>query len=129
MKRHQVYFTNAFRSLSSLVSQKEENRFTPLFSHSIGVQNWLELWETRVLGQDLTPQEIETAMNKVNPAFIPRNHRIEEAIVLATSKNDFSQFETLMQVLAKPYNYRNQFEEYANPPTADQRVTKTYCGT
>lgn len=129
MKRHLADFTNVFRSLSTVVSQNEEDRFAPLLSNSIGVQNWLELWKTRVLSQDLTPLEIEAAMNKVNPAFIPRNHRIEEAIVMATSNNDFSEFETLLQVLAKPYEYRSEFEEYTSPPTADQRVTKTFCGT
>jgi uncharacterized protein YdiU (UPF0061 family) len=67
-------------------------------------------------------------MLAVNPAFIPRNHLVEEAIQAAMT-DDFSLFHQLVDVLAKPYDYDEKFSRYALPPRPDQIVTKTFCGT
>ena len=44
-------------------------------------------------------------MRQHNPAFIPRNHNVEEALLAATSRNDFSVMERLLEVLATPYDH------------------------
>jgi uncharacterized protein YdiU (UPF0061 family) len=67
-------------------------------------------------------------MRKVNPAFIPRNHRIEAAIQAALG-DDYAPFEELLTVLSKPYDDQPQFAAYAEPPKDDERVTQTFCGT
>jgi uncharacterized protein YdiU (UPF0061 family) len=68
------------------------------------------------------------ALRKVNPAFIPRNHRIE-AVIVAAVGGDFAPFEEMTTVLARPYDDRPQFEAYAEPPLSEQRVLQTFCGT
>ena len=68
-------------------------------------------------------------MHRVNPAFIPRNHRIEAAIQAAVSDDDFAPFERLLTVLSKPYDDQPEFAEYAEPPEPHQRVHQTFCGT
>jgi serine/tyrosine/threonine adenylyltransferase len=68
-------------------------------------------------------------MRKVNPAFIPRNHRIEAVIQAAVTRDDFAPFEELLTVLSKPYEDQAEFAAYANPPEPDQRVLQTFCGT
>ena len=68
-------------------------------------------------------------MRRVNPAYIPRNHRIEQAIALAVKDNDFSGMETLLAVLSKPYDERKEYESYMLPPKQDERVLCTFCGT
>jgi len=68
-------------------------------------------------------------MRAVNPLFIPRNHRVEEAIAAAVNGHDFTPFETLLTVLAAPYDEQPGREAYAQPPRPDQMVHTTFCGT
>ncbi len=67
-------------------------------------------------------------MRRVNPAFIPCNHRIEQAIVAGLSGN-FAPFETLVRVLAQPYEDQPEFADLAEPPLVSERVSATFCGT
>ena len=67
-------------------------------------------------------------MHRVNPAFIPRNHRVEAVIQAAMQRDDFAPFEELLTVLAKPFEDQPAFAAYAEPPER-QRVTQTFCGT
>jgi uncharacterized protein YdiU (UPF0061 family) len=67
-------------------------------------------------------------MQTINPAFIPRNHRVE-AVIQAALADDYAPFEKLLAVLAKPYEDQPEMADYAEPPEPDQRVLKTFCGT
>ena len=68
-------------------------------------------------------------MRRVNPAFIPRNHRIEAVINAAVDGEDFRLFEEMSAVLARPYLERPEFARYADPPQPGERVLETFCGT
>jgi uncharacterized protein YdiU (UPF0061 family) len=68
-------------------------------------------------------------MRTVNPAFIPRNHRVEAVIQAAMVKDDYAPFDELLAVLSKPFEDQPQFASYAEPPQPDQRVLQTFCGT
>ena len=76
-----------------------------------------------------TAAERHDLMRSVNPAFIPRNHRIEAAIQAAMNNYDYKPFEELIAVLAKPYEDQPAFAAYADPPQPEQRVLQTFCGT
>jgi uncharacterized protein YdiU (UPF0061 family) len=65
----------------------------------------------------------------VNPAVIPRNHRIEQVIVAAVERNDFAPFEALSAALSRPYDERAPDDYYTQPPRMDERVLQTFCGT
>jgi uncharacterized protein YdiU (UPF0061 family) len=69
------------------------------------------------------------AMRLVNPAYIPRNHRIEQVIAAAVEQEDFSPFEDLLSALSQPYEDRAAFERYAAAPLPNERVLQTFCGT
>lgn len=115
-------FTNSFRALSN---PRECN-------HAINSPDflaWLKKWNQRLKKENKNQKECSTLMKSVNPAFIPRNHRIEQAIQLATEKNDFSMMEELITVLANPYKDQPKFAHYATPPKPEERVTETFCGT
>ena len=68
-------------------------------------------------------------MRRVNPAFIPRNHRIERVIAAAVERDDFAPFEEMLCVLARPYEDQERFEAYTAPPQPAERVLQTFCGT
>jgi uncharacterized protein YdiU (UPF0061 family) len=84
-------------------------------------REWAERWRAR------GPKA--SIMRAANPAFIPRNHRIEEAIRAAASRDDFGPFERLVEVLARPFEEQAGAEDLAEPPALEQRVRQTFCGT
>jgi uncharacterized protein YdiU (UPF0061 family) len=68
-------------------------------------------------------------MRAANPAFIPRNHLVEEAISAAVNDGYFPPFESLLTVLSMPYEDQPAFGRYVDPPQPDQVVHQTFCGT
>jgi hypothetical protein len=64
-------------------------------------------------------------MRAVNPAFVPRNHRGEQAIDEATDEGDFSPFFELLNVLSRPYDDQVGFVGYANPPRPANAIGPT----
>ena len=79
--------------------------------------------------EKLEPDARARAMRTVNPAFIPRNHRVEQVLNAAIEYGDFSPFAEMLTVLSRPYEDQAVFADYANPPQADERVFRTFCGT
>ena len=68
------------------------------------------------------------AMNRVNPVYIPRNHRVEEALTAATA-GDMGPFHRLVDVVSRPYEERPGLDEYTGPAPVDGAPHVTYCGT
>jgi uncharacterized protein YdiU (UPF0061 family) len=69
-------------------------------------------------------------MRGVNPLYIPRNHRVEEALAAASDTSDLGPFERLLDVLAQPFDERPGLEQYAVPAPADVTARyQTFCGT
>jgi uncharacterized protein YdiU (UPF0061 family) len=124
-------FTLAFRYLSEAVlGPAHEAQFRALFRDPAGPVPFLALWRSR-LAEDggLALSERRDLLRRVNPAFVPRNHLIEEVIAAALGENDFAPFQTMVAVLARPFEDQPHSERYALPPTPAQRVAATFCGT
>jgi len=68
-------------------------------------------------------------MKRVNPAFIPRNHRVEEALEAAVRRDDLGPFDALADVLSRPYDDRPERADLAVPPGPEWRGYRTFCGT
>ncbi len=86
---------------------------------------WQERWRARLAAEPGDPAEI---MRAANPAFIPRNHRVEEAISSAL-EGDMAPFRRLHAVLARPFDDQPEHAELARPPAAHEAVRQTFCGT
>ena len=67
-------------------------------------------------------------MRRVNPLFIPRNHRVEQAI-RAAQVGDLAPFSTLCEVLRRPFDEQPGSATLADPPRPDEVVRETFCGT
>jgi uncharacterized protein YdiU (UPF0061 family) len=72
--------------------------------------------------------EVKGGMDAVNPAYIPRNHRIE-AVIRAAEEDDFGPFEELQAVLSRPFDPQPGYLRYQAPPLDHERVRATFCGT
>lgn len=123
----QVDFTLLFRNLSPAVLGNPEPA-QQLFADATQFVTWLTHWQERSQAEPETPQERAAAMNRVNPLYIPRNHKVEEALQLAVA-GDLTPFELLLTVLAAPFTERPGLEAYAQPAPADFGRYTTYCGT
>lgn len=124
MAEHGADFTLTFRRLCDVAVNPEAD--TALFS---GFAGWAARWRVRLAQEELAPQARRAAMRGANPAFIPRNHRVEAALEQAVEKNDVSGFETLLAILAAPYDDQAAFAAYAEPPAPSEDIYRTFCGT
>ncbi|MCZ4279836.1 YdiU family protein [Kiloniella laminariae] len=88
---------------------------------------WLTLWHKRLSQEASSPAERLKIMQRLNPVFIPRNHRVEEMISAAQS-GDFAPFEKLLAILSRPYEEQPENANFETPPT-DNRPYRTFCGT
>ncbi len=123
-------FTQTFRLLCEAAADPAADAdLAALFATTGGYAPWAEQWRARLAAEDLAPAGRAAAMRGVNPAFIPRNHMVEEALAAATDREDFAPFEALLGVLARPFEDQPQNARYAAPPEPEQRVLQTFCGT
>jgi serine/tyrosine/threonine adenylyltransferase len=129
MARNQADFTLTFRRLSDALDPSNDSNVRQLFADPAAYDEWAVRWRQRLGDEPQAAAERRSAMRSVNPAFIPRNHRIEAVIEAAVNRDDFTPFEELLTVLSKPYEDQPAFALYAEPPEPDQRVLQTFCGT
>jgi uncharacterized protein YdiU (UPF0061 family) len=101
----------------------------PLFKNPDAYDAWSVRWRERLAREPQDASARRLAMRSANPAYIPRNHRVEAALAAAVEREDFAPFEELLKVLARPFEDRAEFAAYAEPPPEDQRVCQTFCGT
>jgi uncharacterized protein YdiU (UPF0061 family) len=122
-------FTLTFRRLSDAAGSGDLSKVRALFEDPAGFDEWAQRWQQRLAKEPQTPAERREAMRKVNPAFIPRNHRIEAVITAAVDNDDYAPFEALHAVLARPYEDQPDRADFAEPPQPEERVLQTFCGT
>jgi len=111
-------YTLSFRELATRVDASDPPRFGEFECR----------WRRQVGGQATEAAEVVALMNSVNPLFIPRNHRVEQAIQEAVA-GDLTVFRDLNVVLAQPFSEQPGYAQYAAAPEPNERVTQTFCGT
>lgn len=119
MQRTKADFTNTFCALSMVppVPPSQDSAFT----------EWYERWQSRLSRQPQPAREIAEHMQRHNPAVIPRNHKVEEALAAAADHGDLSVMQRLLAVLTRPCDYAADYSEYARP--SDSKCYQTFCGT
>ena len=130
MDANRADFTLTFRRLCDAASGQEDCAgVRDLFANPSAYDEWVARWRQR-LGQEPTDAATRrAAMQAANPAFIPRNHRVEAVIRAAVGEGDFAPFHELVTVLSNPFEDQPTFGRYANPPADNERVLRTFCGT
>jgi uncharacterized protein YdiU (UPF0061 family) len=122
MQHNHADWTNTFRDLSMREKPAGQPYDTKPFTA------WYERWQAR-LGQNTKPLKSSLCLMKnTNPAIIPRNHKVEEALEAATAGN-LQPFHDLLAALKEPYKDSAALTPYQSPPSPSQRVYQTFCGT
>lgn len=131
MAEQRADFTLTFRRLADLGGDDTGNDGTvrELFEDPSAFDTWAEQWRERLVAEDSDDDTRRTAMRATNPAYIPRNHRVEQAIDAAMREDDFAPMERLLEVLASPFEDHPEHAELARPPKSEEVVQRTFCGT
>ena len=131
MAENHADFTLTFRRLCDVATQEvqHDGPVRTLFEDPEAFDQWAVSWRQRLLTDNRSDVERQTEMRRVNPAFIPRNHRVEEVIRAAEDNNDLDPFRKLLSVLARPCDDQPGAERYTLPPKPDEVVRQTFCGT
>ncbi|MCG7518034.1 YdiU family protein [Ruegeria sp. Ofav3-42] len=117
MAQNQSDFTNTFYALAGDSARDQ-------FTDPAAFDDWSDGWRAR-LGREQDPTAVMTA---ANPAFIPRNHRVEQMIQAAV-QGDYEPFHRLNTVLSRPYEDQSDAVDLTRPPTDSEIVHATFCGT
>ena len=118
-------FTNTFAALT-------EGAATGVLPDNLieaGFGDWIGRWKARLARQPQTASESAALMSSANPAVIPRNHRVEEALEAAVERNDYSVMEKLVAVLSVPFAATPGNVAYRVPPGPEAQAYRTFCGT
>ena len=133
MEGQGVDFTKAFRCLADAaeaVDASREGWLRKLYADDTALNAWLPRWRARQNVESVVPAQRAQAMRAVNPVYIPRNHRVEEALAAAVDVGDYAPFEKLLTVLQQPFEEKTEFSAYADPaPASESAGYQTFCGT
>lgn len=119
LEGNQLDYTQAFRQLADALRALDE-------AAPRGLEAWWPRYLERLAGQDL--RLTANRMDTTNPVYIPRNHKVEEALALAR-EGEMREFERLLELLSSPYVGKEGTEAYAQPAPEDFYPYQTFCGT
>jgi serine/tyrosine/threonine adenylyltransferase len=130
MAANHADFTMTFRRLCDAAAGPEgDPGVRALFAEPGTYDTWAAGWRLRLKEEPVLVQARTAKMRMANPAFIPRNHMVEEALDAAAAREDFRPFEQLLDVVSRPYDDRPNLERYATPARPEECVRHTFCGT
>ena len=127
MEAGQADFTLTFRRLSQAL-RGDSDAVRNLFKEPDAFDAWAERWQKRLEQEEGATETAAQAMDRVNPIYIARNHKVEEALAAATNQ-DMASFSKLLEVVSHPYDEVAGNEAYAEPAPATNRRYQTFCGT
>ena len=127
MRDQAADYTEAFRALSAAV-RGDTGPGRALFVDMAAFEAWAERWLAAIGAEGRDPAEVAAAMDAVNPVYIPRNHKVEEALAAATA-GDLGPFDRLVDAVSRPFEERPGLEAFAEPAPESFGAYRTFCGT
>jgi serine/tyrosine/threonine adenylyltransferase len=132
MHQRQADFTNTFAALSNEAGgcdSPDGEPFRPSLGRDDGdLQAWRTRWQARLRQQPQPASEVQRLMRRHNPAVIPRNHKVEEALSAAEG-GDLAVLRALLDAVASPYDHDRTLLEFTTPAGAAGHGYQTFCGT
>jgi uncharacterized protein YdiU (UPF0061 family) len=131
MQEGRADLTLTFRRLSALPGghDRDDGPLRELFDKPEAVDAWLARWRRRLQSEARDDAARQAAMQRVNPAFVLRNHLAQWAADAAVEELDFEPMHRLVEVLARPFDDQPEHADLARPPDPEERVLETFCGT
>jgi len=120
-------FTATFASLAALAEATPDAADPDNPLHRT-LADWLPTWRARLARQPGSRADAAARMRRVNPAVIPRNHRVEEALAAAEA-GDLAPLHRLLAALREPFTATPENAPYRAGPPAGCGPYRTFCGT
>ena len=121
-------YTLALRRLSD-AARGDDDALRVLLDDPSAYNAWADHWRARLSRASVSAEARAQAMNRVNPIYIPRNHKVEEALTAAVEGQILEPFETLLEVLESPFDEKEGLETYASRAPESFGHYRTFCGT
>jgi uncharacterized protein YdiU (UPF0061 family) len=118
-----IDYTNAFVKLQ----EQDWNWFNEQSQNTFS--SWLNQYQQRMLENEVTTERAQEIMRQSNPLYIPRNHKVEEALNQAWQNNDLSAIKVILSVFKNPYQKHEKGEAFTNYPQDFDKSYQTFCGT
>ncbi|MEE2779835.1 MAG: YdiU family protein, partial [Myxococcota bacterium] len=129
LKSHGLDYTSTMRALSRVARGEPSPgcaSITDIAAFNTWAEGWLPLLDEQPGGRAGAAERMDAA----NPIYIPRNHRVEEALSSAIHSGDLEPFNQLLDALVRPFEEREGLERYAEPaPGVFSESYRTFCGT
>jgi uncharacterized protein YdiU (UPF0061 family) len=122
MHKNKADYTNTF---CFLMNQNLQNK---KIYNDQSFLDWQKQWQDRLKINNNSPEKSLKLMRSNNPLVIPRNHKVEEALVSAND-GDLNPAKSLLKILEKPYEDKKEINEYQSPAPPSDKIYKTFCGT
>ncbi|MDP2246548.1 MAG: YdiU family protein [Nitrosomonadales bacterium] len=123
MHKHNLDYTNTFRDLATGAIEQSA------VWQEADFQDWCKRWQLRLSGQAENITAATELMFATNPAIIPRNHIVEEALKAAVDDGNLEPIEKLLEALATPFKHLPNESIYRMPAPPSDRIYQTFCGT
>jgi uncharacterized protein YdiU (UPF0061 family) len=124
-------FTNTFRYLANTIDDNPNNNpdVRAQFTDPAHFDRWIVRWTERLKMETRPLDAVAAKMRDVNPAVIARNHLVESAIRAAEDNADFMPFNDLLDEVVQPFKSRQLGSYFVRPPSPNEIVHQTFCGT
>jgi uncharacterized protein YdiU (UPF0061 family) len=119
MTRERRDFTQTFRQLDPFAKREGISEYDA----------WRKKWIARLRRQDAPLEEAIALMRQSNPAVIPRNHRVEEALEAVVERGNLEPFQELLKALSDPFEESPEHSRFLAPAPEGSLPYVTYCGT
>ena len=123
MHQYHADYTNTFRALTF------DDRNSMVLFGTEEFKQWEQKWSARKEQENKSDEDVRELMKNSNPAVIPRNHHVEDALHAAVEHSDMSEVEKLLQAVTDPYAHTDEQKMYASLPPKELRPQQTFCGT
>ncbi|MBA3786457.1 MAG: YdiU family protein, partial [Acidobacteria bacterium] len=112
-----VDYTHFFRRLADFkVEAREKNDLLQrMFIDPKSFDQWAKVYRARLAKENSACAQRRVSMLLVNPKFVLRNHIAQTAIEQAQA-GDYTELNTLLEVLKKPFDEQPTMERFAEPP-------------
>ena len=127
MQHGHLDFTNTFKKLAkpldtTLAHIIPDNTTTQL-------KDWLVRYGERLQREQSNESRRVALINSSNPTYILRNYLAENVIRGAQEKNDFTELETMMEILCNPFKERPEYSVYAMDAPQWSKTLSVSCSS
>ncbi len=120
MRKTKADYTNTLRNLDPLAAQTNADS---------DFREWHGRWVSRLARQPQNLADAAQLLRRRNPALIPRNHKVEEALDAAVERGDYGPLKRLLLVLERPFEETSDNVEFRLPSQDGGHGYQTFCGT